>query len=69
MCVCVCVCVWGGGGGLTNAEDVEAEALAGRLVNQLVREAVKAYMARQGEVPGPILLKDTALCVEPIMPI
>lgn len=32
---------------LTHTEDVEAEAVANGLVNQLVRHAVKAHMARQ----------------------
>ena len=43
----------------TNAEDVKAESLAGRLINQLVWKAVKTYMARQGEGPGRILYEDT----------
>lgn len=50
---------------LTNAEDVEAEAMADRLVDQLVWHAIKAYMARQGNSTGSFSLqheKHTSSC-------
>ena len=42
---------------LTNAEDVEAEAMVNRLVDQLVRHAVKADMAREWESTCTLSLK------------
>lgn len=37
---------------LTHTENVEAEALADGLADQLVREAVKPHMTAQGQAPG-----------------
>lgn len=36
---------------LTHTKDIEAEALSDRLADQLVREAVEAHVAAQGEAP------------------
>lgn len=41
---------------LTNTEDVEAESVIHRLVDQLVRHAVKANMACQRNSPGTLSL-------------
>ncbi len=45
--------VWQG----TNAEDIEAEALADGLVDELIWEAVKAHMACQGQGPCSFILR------------
>lgn len=45
--------VWQG----TDAEDIEAEALADGLVDKLIREAVKAHMASQGQGSDAIILR------------
>lgn len=50
MCI---VHVWQG----TDAEDIEAEALADGLVDKLIREAVKAHMASQGQGSDTIILR------------
>ena len=42
---------------LTNAEDVEAKAMVDRLVDQLVRHAVKANMAGKRYSPSTFSLK------------
>lgn len=42
---------------LTNTEDVEAESMVDRLVDQLVRHAVKANMARQRNSTSSFTLK------------
>lgn len=49
----VIVCAWQ----RTDAENIEAEALADRLVDKLVWEAVKAHMASQAQGPDCFLLK------------
>ena len=40
----------------TNAEYIEAEALADGLVDKLIWEAVEAHMASQGQGPGSFIL-------------
>lgn len=42
---------------ITDAENVEAEALADGLVDKLIREAVKAHMASQGQGSVSIILR------------
>lgn len=42
---------------LTNTEDVKAESMVDRLVDQLVRHAVKADMASQGNRTSTLTLK------------
>lgn len=56
MCVCVYVHVWHG----TDAEDIEAEALADGLVDELIWEAIKAHVARQGQGPDSLMLRNTS---------
>lgn len=41
---------------ITNAEDIEAEALADGLVDKLVWEAIEAHVARQVQGPHSIVL-------------
>lgn len=43
---------------LTNTEDVEAESVVDRLVDQLVRHAVEADMARQRDSTSTFTLKN-----------
>lgn len=44
---------------LTNTEDVKAESMVDRLVDQLVRHAVKAHMASQRDRTSTLTLKHT----------
>lgn len=58
MCVWVvyaCVCVYDI---RTDAENIEAEALADGLVDELIWKAVKAHMARQGQGPHSFVLRE-----------
>lgn len=41
----------------TDAENIETEALADGLVNKLIREAVKAHVASQGQGSDSIILR------------
>lgn len=41
----------------TNAQDVKAESMVDRLVDQLVRHAVKAHMTSQGNRTSTLTLK------------
>lgn len=43
---------------ITNAEDIEAEALADGLVNKLVREAIEAHMACQRQGADSVILSN-----------
>lgn len=42
---------------LTNTEDVKAESMVDRLVDQLVRHAVKAHMASQRDRTSTLTLR------------
>lgn len=50
----MCVSAWQG----TDAEYIEAEALADGLVDKLIRQAVKAHMASQGQGPSSFILRE-----------
>lgn len=50
----MCICVWQ----RTDAENIEAEALADGLVDKLIREAVKAHMACQVQGPDSFILRN-----------
>lgn len=52
--VCVCLCV---SCEFTNAEDIEAEALADGLVDKLIWKAIKADMACQRQWPDSFILR------------
>lgn len=43
---------------VTNAEDIEAEALADGLVDKLVWEAIEAHMACQRQGPNSVVLSN-----------
>ncbi len=50
-CMHLCMCQ------VTDAENIEAEALADGLVDKLIWQAVKAHMASQGQGPDSFILK------------
>lgn len=51
---------------LTNTQDVKAEAMVDRLVDQLVRHAVKAHMASQRNRTSTFTLKISVILTQKV---